>query len=180
MYTPSQLEDFPFFPCFVPLYQIYFWHEGCAVSIQWPQNLHCFYTVISINGFRHLPNTSCISHQIGFRLWKSCHQNCWFPFFFPFLFLKSNIITWCKICFKAFLDGDINLQDNVQPVNTSVRSLRLSVVERPTRISLSSSGCRSSLALCVAAWPCSTFCFIMYGSIRVGHRPFSFVFFFSI
>lgn len=72
-------------------------------------------------------------------------------FFFPFLFFKSNIITWCKICFKAFLDGDINLQDNVQPVNTSVRSLRLSVVERPTRISLSSSGCRSSLALCVAA-----------------------------
>lgn len=71
--------------------------------------------------------------------------------------------------FEALLDGDINLQDNVQPINMSVCSLRLSVARRPTRVSLSSSGCPSSLLLLLLlhahrifiAAPCYAFCLVM-------------------
>lgn len=71
--------------------------------------------------------------------------------------------------FEALLDGDINLQDNVQPINMSVCSLRLSVAGRPTRVSLSSSGCPSSLPLCahrifIASLPCYAFCLVMLDS----------------
>lgn len=89
--------------------------------------------------------------------------------FFLFFFFKSNIITWCKMRFEALLDGDINLQDNVQPINMSVCSLRLSVAGRTTRVSLSSSGCPSSLPLCahrifIASLPCYAFCLVMLDS----------------
>lgn len=71
--------------------------------------------------------------------------------------------------FEALLDGDINLQDNVQPINMSVCSLRLSVAGRTTRVSLSSSGCPSSLPLCthrifIASLPCYAFCLVMVDS----------------
>lgn len=104
--------------------------------------------------------------------------------FFRFLFfLKSNIITWCKMRFEALLDGDINLQDNVQPINMSVCSLRLSVAGRPTCVSLSSSGCPSSLPLCahrifIASLPCYAFCLVMLDS-SWALTLFFFFFFFS-
>lgn len=87
------------------------------------------------------------------------------------------------MCFKAPLDGDINLQDNVQPIDMSVCSLRLSVAGRPTRVPLSARGCPSSLRLCALHIYCITalFCFLFgHVGLELGIDPHLLSFYFLI
>lgn len=77
--------------------------------------------------------------------------------------------------FEALLDGDVNLQDNVQPITVSVCGLRLPVAGRPTRVSLSSGSRPSSWALraryiFITAQPCYTFLFGHMG-LELGIDP---------